>query len=440
MRRPTNTELTNLIRNLEELGRVTPGDKLGVTSDRFSVQRKGFFSQSVARTFSRNSARAYFLPIYRLFQIAVVDRLWNGLPQPWPQIDAAFSGVERLRQTYVLELEEAQRKRKSEATVAEKSAKVTQLDRLLAAVTPLVRSPRNVSPDNIWAAAPRGYGRSRVIRFSNALKQRIIDHRRYGATSPMIEATLHYDPDKALSAGHESAATGKRTAWQNDRGNERTARICSLFKSDAIDRSMTLLVHNALPFDHHGVGFEATLNYYLGVLHGDVAMLEEIAIWCNQGGLGSVGLTVVSEGPVPHARYYNFLTAFGMPLCPNPGSPHVKFNLFEVRPRKTVGVDGKLHDEVAEASIHVSITTDRVNFFSAVSQYAEGPSMHESEGEFGRNSVGPLAEVDIQFDFVILRTGPTSFQYRVMNEQMIYETRPDEPGQETPQWMLQLDP
>ena len=84
---------------------------------------------------------------------------------------------------------------------------------------------------------------------------------------------------------------------------------------------MTLTVNGALPFDHWAAGFESTMLYYLNVLHGDTAMLEEITIWCNQGVLGSVISTIVSEGVLPHMESYNFLTASGIPFSPHAGSP-----------------------------------------------------------------------------------------------------------------------
>lgn len=74
------------------------------------------------------------------------------------------------------------------------------------------------------------------------------------------------------------------------------------------------------------------------------------------------------------------------------------------------------------------------------SEYAEGPSIEQSEGRFGLNCRGTIADFDIQFDFVILRISPTAFQYRIINEQMVYTTRPDVPGQESPRWMTQLEP
>ena len=110
MLHPSPLERNNLTSNLIELSRIQPGDKISVTSGRFKVQHKGFFSQSVARTFSKNSAAAYHLPVYRLFQTAVVDQLWNRHPIPWPQINDAFQGLKNLKQTYKLELEEAKTK------------------------------------------------------------------------------------------------------------------------------------------------------------------------------------------------------------------------------------------------------------------------------------------------------------------------------------------
>lgn len=439
MRRPTKAELANLISNLEELGRVLPGDKLSVTSDRFSVQRKGFFSQSVVRTFSKNSARAYYLPVYRLFQIAVVDRLWNGQAQPWAQIDAAFSGLGHLRQTYVLELEEARAKNKAANVLAEKQQKVTYLDQLIRAVTLLVRSPRNVNPEGVWMAVPRGYGRSRMIRFSNTLKQRIYEHRYFGLTSGMIDLTLPFDKRGDFSAQQTPVFRADALGRKSDRFDDRRVRVASQFKFDAIDRAMTLYVNGSLPFDHHAAGFESTILYYLNVLHGDTAMLEEISIWCNQGVLGSVISSVVTEGVLPHSVSYNFLTASGIPFAPHTGSPIIKLNLFEVRTRKTFGLDQKLHDEVAEACIHVSMTTDPDNFNSSLTRYAEGDTVENSVGEFGVNARCPIAQINVEFDFVILRTGPASFQYQILNEQMIFETRPDEAGSESPRWMIQLE-
>ena len=439
MRRPTKAELANLIPNLEALGRVVPGDKLSVTSDRFSVQRKGFFSQSVARTFSKNSARAYYLPVYRLFQVAVVDRLWNGLPQPWAQIDAAFAGLANLRQTYVLELEEARDKNKAQAVLDEKNEKVLRMDRLITAVTLLVNSPRNVNPEGIWVAAPRGYGRSRVFRFSNALKQRIFEHRRHGTADGLLDLTLPFDKAGDFSTRQTPVFHADQRGRMSNRHEDRKVRVSRQFKADAIDRAMTLTVNGALPFDHYAAGYESTMLYYLNVLHGDTAMLEEITIWCNQGVLGSVISSVASEGIVPHVNSYNFLTASGIPFSPSTGSPIIKFNLFEVRTRKTFGLDQKLHDEVAEASIHVSMTTDPSNFQSSLAKYAERGNAGNSEGEWGLNARCPLAQINIEFDFVILRTGPTSYQYQILNEQMIFETRPDVAGSESPRWMIQLE-
>lgn len=246
---------------------------------------------------------------------------------------------------------------------------------------------------------------------------------------------MPFDPKGDFSADRGPAATDTKSRTVESR----KVSVSSQFKVDAIDRSMTLLVHGSLPFDHFGAGFEATMAYYLKVLHGDVPMLEEITNWCNQGVLGSVAITVISQGPVPHGEYYNFLTASGVPLCPNPGSPDIRFNLFEIRTRKNVDAAGKLHDEVAEASIHVSIVTNPATFLGTASEYARGPWVDDNADNYGLNCRGPIAWFDVQFDFVILRTGPTSFQYRIINEQMIYETQADVPGRETPAWMINLD-
>ena len=110
-----------------------------------------------------------------------------------------------------------------------------------------------------------------------------------------------------------------------------------------------------------------------------------------------------------------------------------------MRTRKTFGLDQKLHDEVAEACIHVSITTDPVNFNSSLTKYAEAGTAENSEGEWGLNARNPLAQINIEFDFVILRTGQNSFRYQILNDQMTFETRPDVAGSESPLWMMQLE-
>ena len=438
MRRPTRVELANLITNLEELGRVIPGDKLSVTSDRFSVQRKGFFSQSVARTFSRNSASAYYRPVFRLFQIAVVDRLWNGVPQPWAQIDAAFAGLGNLRQTYALELEEAEGKNKPAAVLAEKRQKVRFLDRLIANVTPLVKSRRNVNPEMFWAAAPRGYGRSRNMRMTNIIKQKLYLTRRFAETRA-DEIRVPFDTRADFSANVLPDLNNDNLFRNSDRFEVKKVNISHAFLVDAIQRQMTLNVKGCLPFNIHQVGKDQAILYYLHVLHGDVNMLEELSLWCNQGTLGSAMSAVIFENPVLGGAGHNFLTASGIAFSPGPGSPETKFNLFEVRFRKTFGFDQKLHDEVAEASIHVSITTDTTNFRSSVGYYAANQDDDNEIGEPGLNARCPISLVNLEFDFVILRMGPNSFAYEIMNDQVMFETCADDPARETPAWMIQME-
>ncbi|MFM7128226.1 MAG: hypothetical protein ACKO0V_02580 [bacterium] len=438
MRRPTRVELVNLIANLQELGRIEPGDKLSVTSDRFSVQRKGFFSQSVVRTFSRNSARACYQPVYRQFQLAVVDRLWNGVRQPWAEIDAAFAGLGNLRLTYVHELQEAEAKQKAVVVLEEKRLKVACLDRLIQNVTPLVRSKRNVSPELFWGAAPRGYGRSRVLHMTNLNKQRLIQTRRFGTVS-MLAVSVPFDTKADYSANLLPEINRYNLFRKSDRFVEKNLRTSNGFKTDAIDRGMTLNVNGALPFETRAAGLEAALLYYLNVLHGDVSMLEELSVWCSQAALGSAISTVVFEDALFGGIGHNFLTSSGIAFSPGAGAPVTKFNLFEVRFRKSFGFDQRLHDEVAEACIHVSTVTESTNFKSSVSNYATNQADDHDYGEPGQNARCPISQINIDFDFVIRRTGPNTFSYEVINDQVTFDTSPDDPARENPRWMIQME-
>jgi hypothetical protein len=44
-------------------------------------------------------------------------------------------------------------------------------------------------------------------------------------------------------------------------------------------------------------------------------------------------------------------------------------------------------------------------------------------GEWGLIGRCPIAQINFEFDFVILRTGPDSFQYQILNEQKMFVTR-----------------
>jgi hypothetical protein len=437
MKRPSQAELTNLIPNLQALGRVRPGDKLNVTSDQFSVQAKGFFSQSVARTFSRNSARAYYLPVYRQFQIAVVDRLWNGQPQPWAEIDAAFAGLQNLRQTYVLELEEAAGKGKSQAVLAQKQEKVDLLDRLILAVSLLVNTPRNVNPERFWAAAPRGYGRSRIFRISQSIKQRVIQTRQFALQFDTIP--IAFDQKANFDDNVLPEFDMQNLFRRSDRFREIQLKVSHQFVVDALERHMTLLFQGALPFDHHNAGSAATLNYYLHRLHGDVAMLQEISVWCNQGVLGSAINYIMTENAIGGGYAHPFLTTSGLRCGPSAGGAITKFNLFEVRFRKAFGIDQKLHDEVAEVAIHVHVETDPATFQTGIAFYTNRPMEDPDYGDPGSNARCPIQRVVFDFDFVIHRNGPNSFSYEIMNDQVYFETKPDEPSRENPRWMIQMD-
>jgi hypothetical protein len=96
----------NIERNLATLAAIQPGDKLSTTpsSGLFALQRKGFFSQSVARIFSADSVadrEAFSTPITILFRVAVRHLYQTtGIGISEPAIRDAMAGLNRLTRSY----------------------------------------------------------------------------------------------------------------------------------------------------------------------------------------------------------------------------------------------------------------------------------------------------------------------------------------------------
>jgi len=437
MLRPTQEERANLIPNLLELGRIHPGDKLSVTSGRFKVQTKGFFSQSVARTFSKNSSAAYHLPIYRLFQIAVVDELWNGRPIPWRQINDAFAGLKNLRRTYELELEEGRRKRLPETGLREKITKVERLTNLIDKVEIFTVACADHTPETALMALPRGYARSRIYRMSHFAKQHLISNRQYAVNTNYKTFKIPFDTTTSFSP-NQAPVLYSNNVFNSDRKYKTIdVQICNQFVSDALDRKINLKVQNLLPFDKWA-SKEATILYYLNNLRGDAEMLSEISLWCNQATLGGSASSFTFEGHIGSLGM-PFIAEDGRRVFLPQGLPLIECNLIDIKYRKTVGLDLKLHDEVSEVTIHTHIelvpelfNRDRSAIHVRGDQDISGP-----DAKFVSGAHSPMQHYYFDLDFVIRRTGSRSFTYSIMNDMFWFETKPNIPEASNPEWLYE---
>jgi hypothetical protein len=89
--------------NLTTIAQIRVGEKLAVTgTSTFERQAAGRWT-SLARTFSRNKAAAYYLPIYKVFQETIIAGFAanpTGISVPWVLLHQALGGLRNLALTY----------------------------------------------------------------------------------------------------------------------------------------------------------------------------------------------------------------------------------------------------------------------------------------------------------------------------------------------------
>ena len=438
MLHPSPLERNNLTSNLIELSRIQPGDKISVTSGRFKVQHKGFFSQSVARTFSKNSAAAYHLPVYRLFQTAVVDQLWNRHPIPWPQINDAFQGLKNLKQTYKLELEEAKTKNISQDELQKKEIKVARLQRLIDEIEIFIVCCADNTPETQLMALPRGYGRSPIFRMSNFAKLRLINSRRYAADAGYEDRKLPFDKTTKHSPNIAPQYVHK-PIFQNDIKYKLTeVKISRQFIKDALQRGLDLKVNNFLPFNKWAHE-DSTLLYYLNNLHGDAAMLSEISLWCNQATLGGAANSFTMED-INGGSGNLYVGEDGRRIHLSPGSPTIECNLSDIKFVRKVGPDLKLYDEVSQVTIHTHIELNLETFNHGRTFHVRGDkNIWDPEVKYVFGSRSPMEQFQLDLDFVIRKTGPNSFGYDIVNDRFYFDTKPNSANSGNPDWLYAED-
>ncbi len=393
MQRPTQSELDNLTTNLQTLAKIQPGDKVNVTDKKFTIQKKGW-QQSLTRTFSRNKASAYYKPIYRLFQIAVVHFRFLQQPPPRDDIRAAFLGLERLRQTYVNELAEARADKKGQKTLDEKSTKVEHLETLLRAVATfgfLSAEPAF----NTWIAAPRGYGRIHHRHLDvSAIRSAILDDRQ------------HF-------------VVGKEPLVDQEGG----VKFYDVFRKDVVKARQTLYVNDdKSPVD------EGCIAWLRARLHNDLAMLKEISALCNQACLGGAATYLSMNSPTGQMEA-KFLNALGMPFNVVPGQQKTIFKISDITGEA---------DHVRGLKIAVNLIVD--GGAGSTCWYwcdNEGrpcnvPTLH---GLFERSALDSLK---VDFSLSVYQYWKGKFQYHLDAIDLTLNTRQDNPQKETPAEILKM--
>jgi len=395
MQRPTQSELDNLIVNLQTLATIQAGDKVNVTDKKFTIQKKGW-QQSLARTFSRNKASAYYKPIYRLFQIAVVHSRFLQEPPPWEDIRNAFLGLQELRQTYVNELNEARKDKKAQKTLDEKSTKVKDLDTLLRAVASF--GVLSTEPAfNTWIAAPRGYGIIRHCYLNvSAIRGRLLHHRQH------------------------SVVERSRLVPQQGGGE-----IYYPFQADVVGERMKLYVDDVQWPSGGDIAWLRTR------LHNDLGMLKEISALCNQGCLGGAAVYLSMLHPTTEALEAKFLNALGMPFSLTPGNTPVEFKISAIT--KPVWAD---HIKALKIRVNITVNNDShatCNYWL----YDQGrrANLPLREGGFASSA---LESLQVGFSLSVLQFWEERFQYEFGAIELTLHTRPDNPGKETPAEILKM--
>jgi len=396
MQRPTQSELDNLIVNLRTLATIQAGDKVNVTDKKFTIQKKGW-QQSLARTFSRNKASAYYKPIYRLFQIAVVHFRFLQEPPPWEDIRKAFLGLQQLRQTYVNELNEARKDKKAQKTLDEKSTKVKDLDTLLQAVATF--NDLSTEPAfNTWIAAPRGYG---------------IIHHCYLNVSAIGMRLLHHR--------QRSVVERERLVPQQGGGE-----IYYPFQADVVGERMKLYVDDVQWPSGGDIAWLRTR------LHNDLGMLKEISALCNQGCLGGAVVYCSMLSLATEAQEAKFLNALGMPFNVQPGFPKVEFRISAIA--KPVGKPVG-EDHVTDLKIRVNITVNNDSHATCNYWWHDQGRRAESQGFFAFSA---LESFQVDFSLSVTQFLKGRFQYQFGAIDLTLHTRPDNPEKDTPAEILRL--
>jgi hypothetical protein len=396
MQRPTQSELDNLTTNLQTLAKIQPGDKVNVTDKKFTIQKKGW-QQSLTRTFSRNKASAYYKPIYRLFQIAVVHFRFLQQPPPWDDIRAAFLGVQRLRQTYVDELDAARKDKKGQKTLDEKSTKVKHLETLLGAVDNF--NVLSTEPAfNNWIAAPRGYGRihHRCLDVS-AIRRALLDDRQHSVVD-------------------------KEQLVPQQGGGE----IYEIFRKDVVNPRQKLYVND----DTSPVGRDRIAWLRAG-LDNDLGMLKEISALCNQGCLGGAAMFLLMQNPTTRQPEAKFLNALGMPFSVVPGQQKTIFKISAIKKHP-----GQEH--VFALKIAVNLIVDSGSNATCGYWCDNKGRPGNVPAENGLFAFSALDSLEVDFSLSVLQFSKGQFQYQLDAIDLTLNTRPDDPQKETPAGILKM--
>ena len=396
MQRPTQSELDNLTTNLQTLAKIQPGDKVNVTDKKFTIQKPGW-QQSLSRTFSRNKASAYYKPIYRLFQIAVVHSRSIDRPPPWDDIRAAFLGLQQLRQTYVDELAAARKDKKGQKTLDEKSTKVQHLDTLLRTVA--FFGLLSTEPAfNTLIAAPRGYGRihHRCLDVSAILRALLVDRQ---------HSVVEYEQLVPQQGGGE---------------------IYDVFKKDVVKARQTLYVNgDKSPVD------EGCIAWLRARLDNDLGMLKEISALCNQGCLGGASTYLSMNNPITGQPEAKFLNALGMPFSVVPGQQKTIFTISDIQKHP-----GPEHVFALKIAVNLIVNDGSNASCSYWCDNAGRPA--NAPGPMGLFAFSALDSLEVDFSLSVYQYSKGQFQYHLDAIDLTLNTRQDNPQKETPAEILKM--